>query len=740
MPTQANGQLLDFPGHRACDLDVVHGKLRAPAPRPGSVRRTALVNRLRAARRMPLVSIVAPAGYGKTTTLAQWAARDERPCAWISVDRHDDDPLRLIAHLTAALDRMAPIDDSLLDALRFPGRSIWTTVVPRLTEALTSLPEPVIVVLDHVDRAASEETLEVVALLAHQLPTESTLALAARVEPAIPLATLRADGLLLEVGPELLRLNRREAAALLAGQGVLLTDPELDELVERTEGWAAGVYLASLARRSGAGGSFSGADRTVVDYLRDEYLQGLRPERLAFLRRTSILESMSAPSCDELLGRTDSASELEAIERAKLFLVPLDREHRHFRYHHLFGDLLRHDLELHHPEEARALHTRAARWYEAHGDRAAAVPHLFAAGEIDHAADVVASLVLEACDGGHRSDAERWIGMFGDAELERRPELAALGAWVHMLAGSGTEPTRLLALADRSGPHPLADLVRSALGRAGPVRMLADARAAAETVPEGSRAAALARFLEGAAQALLENLDAADATLRQAAEDAVVSEAAGALAGATAQRALIAARRGDTDAADALAAAAAAVDLPEDARIGGGALELALAARALLRRGDWQEASDKLAAAEERCRKAAAPPWLAVQASLEIAHARLALRDRDGATRALAVAHGILPRLCEPGPLAACVHELGELGPVEPESHPAGLTPAELRLLPVLATHLSFREIGLRFHVSRNTIKTQAISVYRKLGVSSRSEAIERAAELGLLAGEVVRS
>ena len=739
MPTHADGQLLDFPARRVDDLEVVLGKLRPPTPRPGSVRRTALVNRLRAARRMPLVSIVAPAGYGKTTTLAQWTARDDRPCAWVSVDRRDDDPVCLLTHVAAALDRIEPVGRALLEALRSPGRSIWTRAVPRLSDLLGSLPKPVILVLDHVDRIRSEESLDIVAMLAHQLPPSSTLALAARIDPAIPLATLRADGLLLEVGPDLLRLNRSEASSLLAGQGVSLPEHELDDLLERTEGWPAGLYLASIAHRTESGPEFAGDDRMVVDYLHDEYFHRFSPTRLAFLRRTSILESMSAPLCDELLGRSDSAVELEAIERANLFLVPLDRRRGRFRYHRLFGDLLRHDLELHHRDEVAALHRRAANWYEVQGDGAAAVPHLIAADETDRAGRIVGSLVLPACDEGRRNEAERWIELFDEPYLERDRELAALGAWVHLLGGHDAETARLLAIAEQNGEHPLATVVRAARCRSGAEQMLADARAASDAVPAGSWTAAVARFLQGSARALLLDLDGADDTLRQAVEEAVASRATAAHAGAAAQRALLAAKRGDDAAVDALAAEACGIGLAHDARFGGGALELALSARAFLRRGSWQEASDVLAEAEARRAGVGDPPWLAVQASLEIARARLALRDRAGATAALTAGRAALARLAEPGALAADFGELTVLAKAGTEAHPAGFTPAELRLLPLLATHLSFREIGLRFCVSRNTIKTQAISVYRKLGVSSRSEAIERATELGLLAGATPR-
>src|SRR5215471_1634959 len=182
-------------------LDVLPGKLRAPEPRPGSVKRTALVNRLRASR-APVVTIVAPAGYGKTTVLAQWMERDSRPWAWVSIDERDDDPLVLLHAVAAALDGIAPLDSLVLDALATPGRSVWTKLVPRLAAAISSCPEPPVIILDDVERLGSPASLEVVATIVGQLPHDATLVLAGRTQPDLPIPTLRAEGRLFEVGPE----------------------------------------------------------------------------------------------------------------------------------------------------------------------------------------------------------------------------------------------------------------------------------------------------------------------------------------------------------------------------------------------------------------------------------------------------------------------------------------------------------------------------------------------------------
>ncbi len=751
MSTHPYGQLLELPPRRPAALDVVQGKLRVPHLRTGSVRRTALVNRLRGARTFPVVSIVAPAGYGKTTLLAQWVERDERPCAWVSLDRRDDDPKRFLLHLAAAIDAIAPLGEAVLDALHTSAASIWKTLVPRFSDALISMAEPTIIVLDDIDRISSYPTLEIVSALAHQLPGESTLALAGRTEAGVRVSTLRADGLVLEIGADLLSMNRREGRLLLEASGVDLPEPELTMLLDRAEGWPAGLYLAARAIKDRAAGEetqFSGADRTVADYLRAEYGQRLSGERLEFLRRTSILDSLCGPLCDALLERNDSAYVLEAIEREDFFLVPLDRRRDWFRYRHLFREFLLHDLEQHDPGELAGLNARAAAWYEERGDLAAAVSHLIDANSPERAAQIACMLVPEACDADRLAEAEGVIAAFDGVRHMRDPEVTALDAWLHLLRGRETEAARLVAIAARdaiawaslartSGADGVIALVRAALCLETVGQMLVDARNATDRLPPGSRLAAVARMLEGVAQALAGDFDLADATLRRAAQEAIAAGASGALVTAIAQRALIAADRGDDATASALTTEAGGAARLGGVGIGNGVLELAVSARELLRRSSWQQAVAELETAEAAFLEAApAPGWLAVQAALEIARVRIALHDLAAAGKALDDADRILDRYPQLSTLRARAAEVRALVSSDDERQ-GGLTRAELRLLPLLATHLSFREIGARLYVSRNTIKTQAISVYRKLGVSSRSEAIERANEIGLLAGRI---
>jgi LuxR family maltose regulon positive regulatory protein len=711
-------------------VDAVPAKICAPAPRPGSVSRTALVNRLRVARARPLVVLVAPGGYGKTTLIAQWAERDERPFAWVSIDERDDEPAVLRRHVAAALER-----------------SIRTSAVTQLTAAMASLEAPSVIVLDDVSRLSSEESLDAVAALVEHVPDGSTLVLAGRTAPKLPLAALRARGLLYEIGPELLALSRREARLLLRTTGIELPDEQIDELLHRTEGWAAGLYLAALALQDGDDEGrgvleLGGDDRYLADYFRAEFLSDLEPERLEFLRRASVLERMSGPLCDAVLERTDSALELEALAEANMLVFPLDRRGESYRFHRLFRDLLRRELRQHEPGRVEELNRRAATWCETHDAPDDAVDYAIAAGDLDRVARLLDSRVLSVGDHGQLATVERWLEAFPDASRrEQHPSVAVLGAWVHTLRGRAADAERWLAAAERAATGaegPLIRLLRAALCRDGVEQMVSDAEAAVAEIPADSGWRPIALLLDGAAHALAGDDEHADTLLADAADEAEGLAATGVRRAAISERAVIAAARADHGLAEALALEArelaAGAETAADATV---PLEQAVSGRALLRRGRWDEARVELAAAEQHVpRLTRALPWLAVQTLIELTRAQITLRDADAARAALEEVARILRRRPHLGGLAARARELER--EVEAMVHArgakqSGLTAAELRLLPLLATHLNFREIGERLLVSRNTVKTQAISIYRKLGVSSRSDAIVEASRLGLV-------
>ena len=730
-------------------FDVVESKLLPHPGPPRSVPRTALVNRLRAAGAFPLVLVTAPAGYGKTTLLSQWAARDARPFAWVSVDERDDDPFVLLKHVAAAIDRIEPLGAHLTDAFDQPDRPVWDAIVPRLTAELSSRTAPFVIVLDGADALESTDSTEAIGILIENIPPGSMIALTGRALPRMPIAALRVAGPLLEIGPYELALSRREAELLLRGSGVELDENEIARLLQRTEGWAAGLRLAALASLEDADHlSVAGDDRYIADYLRFEYLSRLEPQVLRFLRRTSVLERMCAPLCNAVLDSRGSAGDLEEIEQANLFLVQLDHHRGWYRYHHFFRDLLQRELEEQEPDLVPVLHRRAAAWYEAHLDPESALFHAHAAGDIDDEARILGSIAQQVHDSGRAAVVEGWLDLFDvDERLDRHPAVAIQGSSILAARGRADEADRWLHAAERgvasrrrgvAAVRPRIAVMRAALCTDGPAQMQADAKAAVSKLAGDDPWRPAALLVRGAADTLLGDTKNADAALAEAVERAARTGSTETRAIALGERSMLAAAREDVRTADALAEEAQrVVEEGELADYPTSALALAASARSRLRHGQWEQGRRLLTAATRLTTHLTyALPWLAVQARIELADAHVTLRDREAAQHMLEEARGILALRPGLGVLGDGVERLGAeiAGMPEPRSGAnSGLTRAELRLLPLLSTHLSFREIGERLHVSRNTVKTQAISIYRKLGVSSRSDAVAVAEDIGLV-------
>jgi LuxR family maltose regulon positive regulatory protein len=737
-------------------FDVIESKLRIPEMSATTVPRTALVNRLRAAGAFPMVLVVAPAGYGKTTLLAQWAARDVRPFGWISLAERDNDPHVLLRHAAAAIDRVAPLPDWIADAVRESEGSVWDAALPRLTGHMASTASSFVLVLDGADVLESKASVDAVGALIDNIPPGSMVALAGRTAPKVPVAALRVGSPLLEIGPYELSLSRREAELLLRSCAVEMSERQILGLLEQTEGWAAGVYLAALAARNAGSdeeapfdpAAFAGDDRYLADYLRSEYLSRLTPSLLRFLRRTSVLEEMSASLCDAVLGSKTAALRLEQIEKANLFLVALDRNRTWFRYHPLFRGLLRRELEQYEPDLIQTLHERAAEWFEAHAAPESAFHHARAADDGPAAARILASVAFDVRDQGRVAAVDEWLEYFeADERLGAHPAIAVLGSSVHALLGRPDDAERWLRAAERAAVPGKKGVVstrlwiaavRSAMCADGPEQMRRDATTALAKLPKDDRWRPSALLSQGAAAMLLGEHEQAESIMAETADESTRLGCAEMRAVATAERSLLAAARDDPHAADALALEA--YGLVEGGELGEyatSALAVAASGRALLRQGQWDKARQRLTVAERlTARLTYAIPWLAVQVRLELVHGFVALRDRESACRVLEETRAILGVRPSLGELVAVFRLLeGTVVAMPGETGTAGLTPAELRLLPFLSTHLSFREIGEKLYVSRNTIKTQAISVYRKLGVSSRSEAIVCAVQLGLVDG-----
>jgi LuxR family transcriptional regulator, maltose regulon positive regulatory protein len=351
-------------------FELFDSKLQPPRLRQSIVARPALIDRLNAAPPAAVICVAAPAGYGKTTLLSQWAAQNSARVAWLSLDEHDNDPEILLTYAAAALDRIEPVDERIFRR-RNPGSfSIASTAVLQLARAMSSMTQPVALVLDHVEALHNQECLDAIAELSVHLPARTQLAIATRGAPPLPLSQLRSRGELTEFGVIDLAMDAADSRALLANAGVHLGEHEADALIDRTEGWPVGLYLGALALNAGGAQptiefAFSGEDRLVADYVQSEFLQRLSADDLAFLTRTSVLSRLSGPLCDAVLDTTGSAEVLRSLEQSNLLLTALDRRREWYRYHHLFRELLRAELDRSDAALVPELHRRAATWSDA---------------------------------------------------------------------------------------------------------------------------------------------------------------------------------------------------------------------------------------------------------------------------------------------------------------------------------------------------------------------------------------
>jgi LuxR family transcriptional regulator, maltose regulon positive regulatory protein len=738
-------------------FDLVAAKLRCPAIRPGTVPRTPLIERLAWDDSRPIVSVVAPAGYGKTTLLSQWAGRNGKSFAWVSVDEEDNDPTVLLRYVAAALDAVEPIDERVFGALGSAGSSLPGSVVPRLESAFSSMNSPVVLVLDDVHVLHNRECRAALSVLADHVPGGSRLVLAGRAPPPLRVARLRAEDKIVEIGPDDLSLTHADASSLLRGAGVTLGQDEVAELHQRTEGWPAGLYLAALYLRedgpfAGAAVSFGGDDRLVSEYMESEFLARISRRQRVFLTRTAVLERMCGPLCDAVLEREGSAAILARLARSNVLLVPPDQRGEWYRYHHLFRDMLLAELRRREPGLVPVLRRRAASWFLDNGMPETALEYSIAAGDVEGAARLVGQLVMPAFRQGRVSTISRWLGWLEERDgIEDHPMAAVLASLFSALTGRPANALRWADAVDRwqygdsaqpddPSAEAWAALLRATLCRRGAEQMRADADEAVRRFAAGTFVTPVPALMQGIARLLCGDPDGSELSL----QDAVgVGEKDGApddLAVALCEESLVAMARRRWDRAEVFAERADAVLR----RAGTGEsyatpLVCALRARVAMHRADVAAARRELRIAQQLPPVLTyALPYLAVQARIELARVHLALADQAGARVLMREVDDLLKRRPDLGVLAGEAQALeAQLAskPGSPFPGASALTGAELRLLPLLSTHLSFPEIAEKMLLSRNTVKSEATSIYRKLGVSSRSQAVSRSLELGLLTG-----
>ncbi len=433
-------------------------KLHVPRPQPGFVPRPRLVQALSEGLARGRVLMCAPAGFGKTSLLADWARSGRRPVAWLGLDAGDNDPARFWRYVVAALDRAQPgIAGHLGPLLGPPPPRSFDGFVTALINELAAQPgrDEVLLVLDDYHLVDSGPVHESVAFLLENLPPGLLLAVSGRADPPLPLARLRARGQLAELRAAELRFTTEEAAALLGAAGPVLPDAAVVALTARTEGWAAGLQLAALSLRgrtdtAGFVAAFSGSHRFVLDYLADEVLDGQPGQVRAFLLETSVLERLSGELCDAVTGRSGSQAMLHDIEQAGLFLVPLDEVRGWWRYHHLFADLLRARLEQDQPGRVPELHRAAAAWFDEHDLGDDAVRHALAARDAAWAAQLVERYVDSLLRRSEGVTLRRWLSMLPVELLRARPRLCLARGFSAVVSGQLEAIEPLLDDAERA--------------------------------------------------------------------------------------------------------------------------------------------------------------------------------------------------------------------------------------------------------------------------------------------------
>ncbi len=728
---------------------LLDAKFSVPQPRPGTVSRGDLVEKARSSE-CRLVAVTAPAGYGKSTFLAEWAAREHRRVAWVSLDRFDDDPATLLVSLASAYCRAGLGSADLVLDMRGQGASVLGRAAPRLAAAFRVSPVPFVLMLDDLHELRSQACHDVLGVLISAIPPGSQLAAASRSEqPHLP--RLRAAGDALEFGVGDLALDAAAARQIFSNARVSVT-PELAAMVtERTEGWPVGLYLAALVANQGHGRTqaVTGEDRYVADYLYREALTQQPKAIQWFLRRTAVLDELCAPLCDAILRSSTAAIHLRRIEAQSLFLIPLDRERQWYRYHALFREFLLGELRRTEPEIIATLHQRAADWCESNGSPEQAVEHLLQTTDWDRTMHLVIKLNLPTYMAGRFSTVQRWYRAIGDANIERYPPLALSRCWECVLTGDTTGALLWVAIVDAASfdlvPvdgsasfNSARAILRAVMCAAGPEAMMADATFAVAQEPPWSPWRDTALWALAEAHLLAGHLDEASAFFAEASAAAAVMGNFDTIPICESRLAWLAMDRGQwQEAAERLELALATIEEKRLHDYTFSSPAFAGAARLSVHHGDLDDARRQLARAM-RIRPSATylVPYHAVRVRLQLAKVYLAIADLGTARQLLREIDDILTHRPALGTL---IEEVGEFRGALASSAASGtigplpLTPAELRLLPYLQTHLTADMIAERLVLSSHTVRTQVKAVYRKLGVSSRNDAVQKATAIGLL-------
>ena len=743
----------------ADEFVAVTTKLLVPERRSGLVERPGLVGALEAGRSRRATVVAAPTGFGKTSTLVAWAAASPARFAWVSLDAADDDPPRFWSYVVAAVEGAAPeLPGTAGRRVRGPGVSIADEVLPVLVNELTTLGHPLVLVLDDYHAIEAEEIHAGVQYLLERLGPDVHVVISAQTVPPLRLGRLRARDELSECRADTLRFSEAEVAALLNGEhGLRLAPDELEGVHRRTEGWVAGLNLVALSlRETGDRAAFLAGlpvdDRFLVDYLWDDVVAQQPPDTRDFLMRTAVLERLSSGLCDAVLERSDSADMLLRLERSNLFVIPLDAERRWFRYHTMFRAMLLGQLQRFAPDSVADLHRRASAWFAGRGDVHGTIEHAISAGDVHVAAETLRSSWLELYSEGKANDAIGWIDRLPPETIASYPDLALARGGVSRAMGRPMEEVEpWLARAEQAAretadQHERAELTAGVARQRSMIRLgqcdVGEAvrlgRAAVAIRPEGSPEApsdsyflALCLFWTGAGRE-------AETRLRDYLDTVPAGELDVRRVYAMALLAVAHAARGELDAANRLVETAlATTEARGQTEHPPTELVYVALGMVLLARDDVEAAEDWLEHAATLARRG--------KDLIEIAHAtvwlgrsRARAGDVGGATQALDATRAALAGAYVPV-LATLIEALeaeireAPAPPPDPDGDAERLSEDELRVLELLPTGLTYREIAERLELPLEAVRARGTRVRRKLGAVTRGEAVTAARRHELL-------
>lgn len=460
---------------------ILSTKLHIPSPRPQTVLRSRLVNRLNNGLHSKLTLVSAPAGFGKTTLISEWVSRGDRPVAWLSLDESDHSISRFLTYVIAALQTVDEgIGDDVLRLLQSPQMPPLESMLTTLVNAISGMPQPVILVLDDYHAIDDSSIDHALAFVLDHLPAQLHIVITTREDPNLPLSRLRARNQLSELRVTDLRFTADEVAEFLNQvMGLNLTSEAITALENRTEGWIAGLQLAAISMQGQDDitafiQSFTGSHHFVLDYLLEEVLHQQSKDIQHFLLCTSILDRLCGSLCDAVLGDVSVSGQdtLEYIQQLNLFLIPLDNERQWYRYHHLFAELLRQRLQQH-DVNVEELHGRASIWYEANGLELEALHHATVANDIDRAEYLIAGQGMPLYYRGAINPILNWLESLPNAVLDHRPSLWVTYASVLTMLGKQEQDiNRVLQSAEQALDNAPADTTDNLRGQIASLRAM----------------------------------------------------------------------------------------------------------------------------------------------------------------------------------------------------------------------------------------------------------------------------